>query len=756
MADLIQFRRDSKANWESVNPTLAEGEIGYVTDAPNLHKMGNGVDAWNALPYRGFDGTIVHETGDSENVVMSQKAVSGKLAELDSKTATTSIDVFWTDVTKAETSGGVDNAVLGADGSEKEGYSGFKISPYIDVVANLSYYYIPQSIDKTFANVCYYNANKAIIGIVVGGSLLSGQKYKLVIPSKAKYIRCTYYESENYIYTAPIVDDLRKIKEFNDFQIVKRGDILTKNLVAIETTFEDGIFGSQTGGSYLTSDYIEIPNESIYAYLTDVFMDTFKLIEFYDASKKAISTIMGGVSIRNKIVQLIPPLGTKYVRYARGVYQTSFGLFKFNGSNLETQVSDIVKDIEDSYEAQLFSPLPNIVQKNLVDIATTFEDGIFGSQAEGFKTSDYIDIELSGKTYVWINKQDFHVSYNKLEYYDKNKNVIAVIPGDVKTKNIPVLLNPPKLAKYVRFATYGEQNEIYLASAQSFESAVKEVLESTFSDNNNILWIGTSIPEGATYPKKASEKCGYNCINKSSGSSQLRFTNIHPDTIQYWSGRCLTARVAELELLYRADVNAGRISESQLEEWKNYSYERSILPYIDGTDANQISMLVIDHGFNDRTNIHELLQNENTIDWGSRDRSSFVGAFNFLMDEISARKPFLKIVVSGYFQDKYEPYYSADICRMQRLISEHYGLTLMAAWEHTQITDLYVPNSSEYIADFNATYGTNYTKLDPDEFGNIMYLQLYCPDKVHPHSDKTGNCDKRLDAVYSKLLRDSL
>lgn len=83
MADLIQFRRDSKANWESVNPVLAEGEIGCVTDNPNLHKMGNGVDAWNALPYRGFDGTIVHETGDSENVVMSQKAVSGKLVVLE-------------------------------------------------------------------------------------------------------------------------------------------------------------------------------------------------------------------------------------------------------------------------------------------------------------------------------------------------------------------------------------------------------------------------------------------------------------------------------------------------------------------------------------------------------------------------------------------------------------------------------------------------------------------------------------------------
>lgn len=678
--------------------------------------------------------------------------------ELGKIQVTADVNVFWANVKKAETDGGISDAVLRADGEEITGFSGFHISPYISISADKSYYLIPQSIDKAYAVICFYDKNKAIINTIVGGLLTSGQKCKLVIPNKASYVRCTYYDADNYIYTSTKVDDLRAIQEFNEYQIVKRGDILHKNLVAMETTFEDGIFGSLTGGSYVTSDYIEIPNESIYAYLTDVFGKTFKLIEFYDSAKKTISTIMGGVAISNKIAQLIPPLGAKYVRYARGVYQVSSGLFKFNGASLKSQVSEIVDDIDkdSSDEMQLYAPLPNIVQKNLVPIETTLEGGIFGSPMDGFYTSDYIELDKVGKSYVWVNKQGFDKSFNKLEYYDKDKNIIAFIPGNVKTMNIPVLLNPPKLAQYVRFATYKEQNEIYLASFQSFESAVKEAIESTFSDNNYILWIGTSIPEGATYPKKASEKCGYNCINKSLGSSQLRFTNRHPTTIQYYSGRCLTARVEELELLYRADVDNGTISESQLEEWKNYSFERSILPYIDGTNANQISMLVIDHGFNDRNNIQELLQNENTIDWESRDRSDFVGAFNFLMDEIFSRKPFMKVVISGYFQDKYEPYYSAEICKMQRLISEHYGLTLLPAWEHTQISDLYVPNSSDYIKNFNAKYGTNYTKLTPDSNGNITFLQLYCPDKIHPHSDKTGNCNKRLDAVYSKLLRDLL
>lgn len=111
----------------------------------------------------------------------------------------------------------------------------------------------------------------------------------------------------------------------------------------------------------------------------------------------------------------------------------------------------------------------------------------------------------------------------------------------------------------------------------------------------------------------------------------------------------MTARVAELETLYRTDVANGTISEDQLEEWKYYSYERSVLPYINGTNDVQISMIVIDHGFNDRNNIHELLQSENTIDWDNRDRSNFVGAFNFLLDEIFSINPFIKVVVCGYF-----------------------------------------------------------------------------------------------------------
>lgn len=78
MADRIQQRRDTAARWAQFNPILLEGEIGYVLDNPNQYKIGDGVNAWNDLPLRGYTGTIDQNFGSSENAVISQKTVTQK------------------------------------------------------------------------------------------------------------------------------------------------------------------------------------------------------------------------------------------------------------------------------------------------------------------------------------------------------------------------------------------------------------------------------------------------------------------------------------------------------------------------------------------------------------------------------------------------------------------------------------------------------------------------------------------------------
>jgi microcystin-dependent protein len=49
----IQLRRDTAANWTSVNPVLAAGEIGFETNT-RLMKAGDATTAWATLPYLNF------------------------------------------------------------------------------------------------------------------------------------------------------------------------------------------------------------------------------------------------------------------------------------------------------------------------------------------------------------------------------------------------------------------------------------------------------------------------------------------------------------------------------------------------------------------------------------------------------------------------------------------------------------------------------------------------------------------------------
>ena len=71
----IQVRRDTAANWTSVNPVLAAGEAGYETNT-GLLKYGDGATAYNSLAYftAGGAGTVTSVS------VVTANGVSGSVA----------------------------------------------------------------------------------------------------------------------------------------------------------------------------------------------------------------------------------------------------------------------------------------------------------------------------------------------------------------------------------------------------------------------------------------------------------------------------------------------------------------------------------------------------------------------------------------------------------------------------------------------------------------------------------------------------
>lgn len=70
MADIIQLRRDTAANWVTANPVLHDGEIGIETDT-RKRKCGNGTTAWNSLPYMYSDDLDQEPTANSHKPVES-------------------------------------------------------------------------------------------------------------------------------------------------------------------------------------------------------------------------------------------------------------------------------------------------------------------------------------------------------------------------------------------------------------------------------------------------------------------------------------------------------------------------------------------------------------------------------------------------------------------------------------------------------------------------------------------------------------
>ena len=61
MAQQIQFRRGTSAEWASANPILAQGEIGIDLDV-NRFKVGTGLTSWNYLNYTAVFDVVTQPT----------------------------------------------------------------------------------------------------------------------------------------------------------------------------------------------------------------------------------------------------------------------------------------------------------------------------------------------------------------------------------------------------------------------------------------------------------------------------------------------------------------------------------------------------------------------------------------------------------------------------------------------------------------------------------------------------------------------
>lgn len=279
--------------------------------------------------------------------------------------------------------------------------------------------------------------------------------------------------------------------------------------------------------------------------------------------------------------------------------------------------------------------------------------------------------------------------------------------------------------------------------------------------NSKVLWLGTSIPEGSPYPQNACAFYGIKCYNKALGSSGIIKHSGYLGNGR--DGRDLAETIAEKEARYRSKVIDGTITEATLTTWKGYGFETLMLPYIDGTIDN-CDIVVFDHGYNDRGNITTELPSLATADFavdktdGEFDRSTYVGAFCFLVKKIWEINPNIKIFICSFYENISSPSVRSgkDVCEMQRAIANHFDFPYLDMASLNGFNYERIPNSADYISTFNARYGTSYSLVRYAGYtgNNITRQQFYCMDGLHPHTDKTGCSTEVLTQSAIKCLRD--
>ena len=278
-----------------------------------------------------------------------------------------------------------------------------------------------------------------------------------------------------------------------------------------------------------------------------------------------------------------------------------------------------------------------------------------------------------------------------------------------------------------------------------------QVYSQNILEGKYVLWLGTSIPAHCTYPKNACEALGMTCRNHSIGASFISIRPFDPDEeIESHTGYALSMSSDEKEVLYQPWLQEGRITRHQLDVWRFSSYDKRIIEYLDSTD-----IIVIDHGFNDAKNTlqAEFERGKEAVDWSSEDRTTFVGAFNYVYNRIREVKPDVIIAIGGYFQNTCSVMPRGNyVSEVSTWIAEHYDLPLLDVWNYTDVPDGYVPNSANYLENLNTTYGTDFYPRWTDEEGNISYYQMYCPDGTHPWSDPTGHSDRMLDSIFNEIM----
>lgn len=311
--------------------------------------------------------------------------------------------------------------------------------------------------------------------------------------------------------------------------------------------------------------------------------------------------------------------------------------------------------------------------------------------------------------------------------------------------------------------------------------------------NERILWIGTSIPHGASkdksYPKMVSDALGCEVINNAIGGSLVTMQK-DASWIEGQGWDVLLAGALSQKINEATSIYSNR-SQDEINQVVGMSYESLIIPYINGNPSYpQCTTVIIDHGYNDLsamlfernafnygnepfrgyTHLMEMIErgeeyyneyyNNVTTNWQGilYEYGCYLIAMKRIIDDIKVVNPSVKIIIGNYFTIK-NPLFSFLYSALNTPDNngnypypdyEHYAELICYSNEAiASVCDLDIVNVYEHLHIQEGMF----CNLAQNYLNNLSDPTKFCPDGVHPTNEAARDA---IADIWVRALRDIL
>ena len=394
------------------------------------------------------------------------------------------------------------------------------------------------------------------------------------------------------------------------------------------------------------------------------------------------------------------------------------------------------------------------VETVIIDPVVKMQTKLVGVPKYGYMQNGVYAGEADSSSYqtLWFDVEGLDtvtIDYDKSAYYD----TYDVIDKDGNTTEYEANSSSTHVTKTValnvksKYVVIGGNNETKLQYASV--TAEKPTTGGNLK-GKKIVWFGTSIPAAGkyglnninSYPMRLGAMLGATVYNEAVGSS-----TVHCRRSNYVSTENPYGFIEPFDAVSRSMSNTLQMQEWVIENFEFFrnhpatlsnddkdfirscSYENKLDHYL--TTATEPDLWVFDHGYND------YLGSE--ADYSESDPYStftYQGAMNFLINRIKKYNPHAKIIIIGHYDKQRSP----NVVTYQQAVATRWEFPIVNLFDEMGWNDKTLVTNGFWRNGMWHTKGTN------DQ--TITYINIWCADDLHPHSDATG---KALD-FYARML----